>query len=114
MDSVGSQTLDLESKIDTLEKSASFHAGTTSFLESQLAEALTKIEDLEKRSRRENLCLKDLSKEAYAGLFSTLLGDDHPEVHLDRAHAVGLAGGSCQRPRDVLVKLRHFTEKKRF
>ncbi|KAJ1098388.1 hypothetical protein NDU88_003499 [Pleurodeles waltl] len=79
-------------------------------------------EDLENRSRRDNITVRRQEEgsegpdlEAFVmGLFSHLLGDDYPEVQIERVHRVGSHPTSeNKRPRDILVKFSSFKDKER-
>lgn len=113
VDSVGTRMLNLEAQQQEAAGKFKLLEDTTADIHKQLRNSLLKGEDLENRSRRDNKRVQGLeedsegpdSEEFMVGLFSSALGEDGPEVRLERVHKVGprLPGGKW-RPRAVLAK----------
>ncbi|KAJ1161517.1 hypothetical protein NDU88_002002 [Pleurodeles waltl] len=122
VDSVWTRTLDLETQIQEIKQQVSRLEKEVSQLKSQLQLSILKCKDLENRSQRDNIRVRGLEEgsegpglEAFVmGLFSALLGDDHPEVQIERVHRVGSSPTiENKRPHDILVKLSSFKVKER-
>ena len=97
--------------MEDMEHTVAFLTTTSGILESQLTEAHDKLEDLENRSRRDNLRLRGLSEDIadtelhtnLTDLFSFLLGDPALQPRLDRAHLVSPPGAyRCSNAQGIL------------
>lgn len=122
VDSIGTRALDLETQYQDMEPRLAHVEEGTSELRNQLQATMLKCEDLENRSRRDNIRVRGLEEdcegpdlEAFmVGLFSTILGDEAPAVSLERVHRVGPRNqGSTRPPRDILAKFSSFKVKEK-
>lgn len=122
VDSIGARTLDLDAQqCDTENRLTHTEEGIVD-LRKRLKMAELKGEDLENRSRRDNIRVRGLEEESegpdldafMVGLFSTLLGEEAPAVSLERVHRVGPRRlGGARPPRDVLAKFSSFKVKEK-
>lgn len=106
-------TVSLETRVQTLE-----HANASHIIEYQ--EMQPHLEEMEDRSRRNNLRLRGLPKatgpedlaETVTAIFYSLLGTPPPSLEIDRVHlTLGPKSTDPSRPRDVLCRLHRFAQK---
>ena len=114
VDSVGARVLESEDLVQGLESRSIQHARELQELRDQMELTLLKTEDLENRSRRDNLRVRGLKEEVEGpditatmlSFFGSLLPPGHPEIQVVRAHRVGPHRRDPRAPpRDILVKL---------
>ncbi|XP_078524853.1 vomeronasal type-2 receptor 26-like [Lissotriton helveticus] len=120
VDAVGSRLLEVEGQTQSLTSNQdTMHDAQQSF-RAQLQQVLLKAEDLENRTRRENIRIRNLEEgaegpdlEAFvSGLFAEILAPQQLKIKIDKVHRVGaLHSGNLKRPWDVLVKLHSFKVK---
>lgn len=117
----------LTERVSTGESSASLLSERVSALEQardqQREAAITlqlHLEDVEDRSRRNNLRLRGIPESAHQEnlgetvreIFRTVLDDPQVEIELDRVHrALGPRSDDPERPRDVICRLHRYTQK---
>ncbi|KAJ1169205.1 hypothetical protein NDU88_001111 [Pleurodeles waltl] len=103
VDSVGTRTLDLETQVQEIKQQVSPLEKEVSQLKSQRQLSILKCEDLKNHSQRDNIIVRVREEgpdlEAFVlGLFSHLLGDDRPEVQIERVHRCGEAAAALGLP----------------
>lgn len=123
VEAYGKRLQEVEDRVGQVEDTTNTLQQTVESLRNQLRSQEAKIDDLENRSRRNNLRVMGIPESVLASdlpkylveLFSPLLragGDVEGEkIHIERAHRVGSKPLTDSRPRVVLVKLLHFPQK---
>lgn len=131
-ESLSQEIIKVQAKVQTIENAASESEGRLSTLERKVAEqdarfatqqtqmvnALLSIDDLENRSRRNNIRIRGLPEATMqdqlaptvAGILNQYLGrDPAAELLLDRVHRVaGPISSTQERPRDVLCRVHYY------
>ena len=122
VDAVGTRVIEAEDRIQGLQEDKEGLKRDMKDLQHLVQINTMKLEDLENRSRRENIRVRGLRegeegtdvKAAMKELFVSLLPKEYPEISLDRAHRVGpMRDGDSRGPRDILVKLSNSMDKEK-
>ena len=122
IDAAGTRVMEAEDKIQGLLEDRESQRRDMKDLQHLVQINTMKLEDLENRSRRENIRVRGLRegeegtdvKAAMKELFASLLPKEYPEICLDRAHRVGpMREGESRGPRDILVKLSNSIDKEK-
>ncbi|KAE8575755.1 hypothetical protein XENTR_v10003932 [Xenopus tropicalis] len=118
---LGERTDHLENSLDELIQNHNMLEGENKALKDELALLKLHAEDLENRSRRQNLRIRGISEEIgpqnirpfLRSLFSTINPELPAEAwHFDRAHrALGARPANVTTPRDILVCMHYFESK---
>ena len=91
-------------------------------LEENLGSLIDKTDDLENRSRRNNLCFEGIeekygnetweeSEQKIKGLISTTLKINTDDMIIERAHRVGKKKSTAEKPRPIVAKFLNFKDR---
>lgn len=116
--SLGERMGAIESKLDITVSRANQNTAQIQLLQEQLETAIARIDDLENRSRRQNLRIRGLpesitdTSEAVQDLFKSLIPNiSQNRLELDRAHRALGPPRKDGNPRDIIVKPHFFSVK---
>ncbi|XP_030046073.1 NFX1-type zinc finger-containing protein 1-like [Microcaecilia unicolor] len=121
LEGLGTRTEDLETRVSALEDDSQGYSTDLRELKKQLQEHMDKLEDLENRSRRNNVHIVGLSEKVpEKNLVDWLtewlskelaLSDGFGPLVIERAHRVGRNRENQERPRVVVARLLNYRHK---
>ena len=120
IDSAGTRLLDLEQRTQSMDQKLDTVIPRMATTQQNIDLMQLKLEDLENRSRRDNIRIKHLEENVEGTdmsnyvqrLFQSLIPENTNPIRIDRVHRVGRPDTRSNRgPRDVLVKLHDFRTK---